>query len=95
MSGKRLAGRYPFTRCLLLQWAHQRSHHACVMARQETLTPSSESALLSITVPSVVHKKRRTEVRLLLMLHRRCQPSLHNKNIVSEFTRERIKDNLV
>ena len=65
------------------------------MVRRETLTPTAEIALLPIGVPSVVQKKRRTVMRLLLKLHRRCQPSLHNKDIVSEFTRERIKDNLV
>ena len=40
-------------------------------------------------------KKRRTEVRLFLKLHSRCHPSLHNEDIVSEFTSERIKYNLV
>jgi hypothetical protein len=57
MSGKRLAGRHPFTQCLPLQWTHQRCHRACIMAKRETLTPNAESALLPITVPSVVHKK--------------------------------------
>mgnify|MGYP007024786945 CR=1 FL=1 len=65
------------------------------MARRETLTPAAESALLPIGVPSVANKKRRTGVRLLLEVHYRCHPSLHNKNIVSQFTRERIKYNLV
>ena len=52
-----LAGRYPVTRCLSLQWAHQRCQHARVMVRRETLTPTAEIALLPIGVPSVVQKK--------------------------------------
>jgi hypothetical protein len=65
------------------------------MVRRETLTPTAEIALLPIGVPSVVQKKRRTVMRLLLKLYCRCHPSLHNEDIVSEFTSERIEYNLV
>ncbi len=52
-------------------------------------------ALLLQADATRLSQKRRTGVRLLRKLHDRGQRSLHNIDIVSQFTSERIKYNLV
>jgi hypothetical protein len=74
---------------------HQRCHNAVRQGEASNIDPYCGNCAITNRCAIGSAKKRRTEVRLLLKLHSRCHPSLHNEDIVSEFTSERIEYNLV